>query len=102
MLVDNGLTVKIMPFRLLPTLGERKNDLIVTYIVVLAFRGEITKVFIVLQVEIIVGSKKSFSAFFVVDPLVSYSLLLGRDCIHAIGVCRPLYINFFYFGITIM
>ena len=77
-LIDNGSTVNIMPFRLLHSLGKTEEELIVTDIVVAAFIGEVTKIIRVLPAEITV-EKKSLNLFFMVDSSASYNLLLGRD-----------------------
>ena len=37
----------------------------------------------VLPIDIIVGSKTSLSAFFVINSTVNYNVLLGRDWTHA-------------------
>ena len=48
-----------------------------------AFIGEISKTLGVLPIDIIVGSKTSLSAFFVINSTINYNALLRRDLIHA-------------------
>ena len=63
-LVDNRLVVNIMPLRLFPALGKRKDNLIAIDVVMSVFIGEITKAIRVLLVEITIGNKKCLSIFF--------------------------------------
>ena len=44
-----------------------------------AFTREISKTLCVLPIDIIVGSKASLSAFFVINSTANYNALLGRD-----------------------
>ena len=47
------------------------------------FTGEVSKTLGILPIDIIIGSKTALSAFFVIDSIANYSILLGRDWIHA-------------------
>ena len=47
-----------------------------------AFTGETSKTLGVLPIDITMGSKTSLSAFFVINYIVNYNALLGRDWIH--------------------
>ena len=51
----------------------------------------------VLPITITVDSKNSLVAFFVINSIANYNVLLGRDWIMPIGECRPLFTNFYYF-----
>ena len=77
-LVDNGLVVNVMPLRMMRALGRSISDLIKTKVFVLAFTGEISKTLGVLLIDIIVGSKTSLLAFFVINSTANYNSLLGR------------------------
>lgn len=74
MLVDNGLAVNILPYKMLNASGETEADLIVTKTVA-TFNGKVSKTIIVLQLEITIRSKTYFSAFFVVNSIDNVSLL---------------------------
>ena len=82
-LVDNGSAVNVMPLRMLRALGRNIDDLIETKVFMSAFTREISKTLGVLPIDISVGSKNSFSTFFVINYIVNYNALLGRDWIHA-------------------
>ena len=82
-LVDNGSAINVIPLRLLNALGKSEEDLISTDINISPFTGEITGVYGVLPIEITIGSRRSLTAFFVVELSASYNALLGRDWIHA-------------------
>ena len=81
-LVNNGLAVNVMPLRMLRALGRGVGDLIETKVSILAFTREISKTLGSLLIDIIVGSKTSLSAFFVVNSTANYNALLRRDWIH--------------------
>ena len=66
-LMDNGSAINIIPLRLLNALGKSEKDLISTDITALAFIREIIGVSRVLPIEITVGSRRSLTAFFVVE-----------------------------------
>ena len=87
-LVDNGSAINVIPLKLLNALGKSEEDLISTDIIVSAFTGEITGLSGVLPIEITVGSRRSLTAFFVVESSASYNVLLGRDWIHT-NWCVP-------------
>ena len=54
-LINDGSTVNVIPFRMLAMLGRTKEDLIPTNVTVFAFTREVTKVLGVLSMEITVG-----------------------------------------------
>ena len=53
------------------------------------FGGNTSKTLGAMNVELTIGSKTLLTTFFVIDGKWSYSLLLGRDWIHA-NCCVPL------------
>ncbi|CAN1250073.1 hypothetical protein LINPERPRIM_LOCUS7327 [Linum perenne] len=87
-LVDNGAAVNVMPTRMLKKLGKNTGDLNPTEVFVTSFNGGSTSAKGILPVVVGVGSQEKMSAFFVVDGVVSYNALLGRDWIHA-SKCVP-------------
>ena len=66
-LVDNGSTINVMALRMLRALKRGIGDLIETKVSVLTFTREISKTLSVVPTGIIVGSKNSLSAFFVIN-----------------------------------
>nr|AAT01354.1 hypothetical protein [Oryza sativa Japonica Group] len=69
-------------------LGRNAKDLIKTNMVLMDFGGNPSETKGVLNVELTVSNKTIPTTFFVIDGKGSYSLLLGRDWIHA-NYCIP-------------
>ncbi len=88
MMVDGGAAVNLMPYITFRKLGRSAEDLIKTNMVLKVFGGNPSETKGVLNVELTVGSKTVPTPFFVIDGKGSYSLLLGRDWIHA-NCCIP-------------
>nr|CAD40096.1 OSJNBb0012A12.6 [Oryza sativa Japonica Group]CAE02552.2 OSJNBb0069N01.26 [Oryza sativa Japonica Group] len=88
MMVDGGAAVNLMPYATFRKLGRNSYDLIKTNMVLKDFGGNPSETKGVLNVELTVGSKTVPTTFFVIDGKGSYSLLLGRDWIHA-NCCIP-------------
>ena len=78
-LIDNGSAVNVMPLRVLRALGRSINDLIETKVVVSAITREVSKTLGILPIDITFGSKTTLSAFFVIDSIANYNILLRRD-----------------------
>ncbi|CAL8152232.1 unnamed protein product [Prunus armeniaca] len=88
-MVDGGATINLLPHRLLIKMGRIEKDLIPTRLMVTNFAGGITKTHGILDVDVIVGTKKLKIAFFVVDTTsTTYNALLDRDWIHQ-SLCVP-------------
>ena len=83
MLVDGGASVNLMPYTTFCKLGKGPEDLMETDIMLKDFEGNTSKTWGAINVELAIGSKTLLSTFFVIDGKGSYSLLLGRDWIHA-------------------
>jgi hypothetical protein len=88
MLIDTGAAVNIMPYAVLRKLGHSAGDLIKTNITLSDFNGQTSEAQGVLSVELMVGGKTVPTSFFVVNSKGSYTVLLGRDWIHA-KCCIP-------------
>ena len=88
MMVDGGAAVNLMPYATFRKLGRNAEDLIKTNMVLKDFGGNPSETRGVLNVELTVGNKTIPTTFFVIDGKGSYSLLLGRDWIHA-NCCIP-------------
>jgi hypothetical protein len=87
-MVEGGAAVNLMPDATFRKLGRNSDDLIKTNMVLKDFGGNPSETKGVLNVELTVGSMIVPAIFFVIDGKGSYSLLLGRDWIHA-NCCIP-------------
>jgi len=83
MLVDGGASVNIMPHVMLRKLGKSQDDLTKTDMMLKDFEGVVSPALGALCVDLTIGSKTLPTTFFVINGKGSYSLLLGRDWIHA-------------------
>jgi len=88
MLVDGGATVNIMPYAMLRKLEKGSEDLIKTNMMLKDFEGVVSPTVGALCVDLTISSKTLPTTFFVINGKGSYSLLLGRDWIHA-NCCIP-------------
>jgi hypothetical protein len=88
MLVDTGAAVNIMPYSVLRRLGSSTEDLIKTNVTLSDFNGQASEAQDVLNVDLTVGSKTVLTSFFIVSSKSMYTVLLGRDWIHA-NYCIP-------------
>jgi hypothetical protein len=88
MLVDTGAAVNIMTYSVLRWLGHFVEDLIKTNITLSDFNGQASEAQGVLNVDLTVGSKTVPTSFFIVSSKSTYTVLLGRDWIHA-NCCIP-------------
>ena len=83
MLVDGGASVNLMPYTTFRKLGKGPEDLMETDMMLKDFGGNTSKTRGAINVELTIGSKTLLTTFFIIDRKGSYSLLLGRDWIHA-------------------
>ena len=88
MLVDGGAAVNIMSYAMLRKLGKSSEDLTKTDMMLKDFEGVVSPPVGVLCVDLTIGSKTLPTTLFVINGKGSYSLLLGRDWIHA-NCCIP-------------
>jgi hypothetical protein len=89
MLVDGGATVNLMPYSLYIKLGKRDDELVKTNMTLSGVGNNSSiKAKGVMSIELTIGTKTLATAFFVADVEVNYSLILGRDWIHA-NQCVP-------------
>ena len=87
-LVDGGASINLMPYTTFCKLGKGPGDLIETDMMLKDFGDNTFKTRGAMNVELIIKSKTLLTTFFVIDGKGSYSLLLGRDWIHA-NCCVP-------------
>ncbi|XP_059624663.1 uncharacterized protein LOC132267525 [Cornus florida] len=87
-LVDNGSVVNVIPSTTLKKLGKTMDDVVPTDVAISGFNGGSSNTKGILPLEITIGGKTSFTAFFIIDSTAAYNLLLGRDWIHP-NMCIP-------------
>jgi hypothetical protein len=89
MLVDGGAAVNLMPYSLYRKLGKQDDKLVKTNMTLSGVGTDSSiKAWGVTSVELTIGTKTLATAFFVADVEGNYSLILGRDWIHA-NQCIP-------------
>jgi hypothetical protein len=88
MLVDGGASVNLMLYTTFRKLSKGPEDLIKIDMKLRDFGGNLSNTRGAINVELTIGSKTLITTFFVIDGKGSYSLLRGRDWIHA-NCCIP-------------
>jgi hypothetical protein len=88
MFVDGGAAVNVMPYTTFRKLGMGPGDLTPTSIILNDFAGNPSDTKGCVHVDLMIGSKTLLTTFFVIKGKEAYSLLLGRDWIHA-NCCVP-------------
>jgi len=83
MLVDRGASINLMPYATFCKLGKGPEALIEIDMMLNDFGGNTSETQGAINVELIIESKTLLTTFFVIDGKGSYSLLIGRDWIHA-------------------
>jgi hypothetical protein len=88
MLVDGGAAVNLMSYTTFRKLGKKLEDLCSTDMRLTNFSGKASMTKGAICVELTIGSKSLPTTFFIIDAKGTYSILLGRDWIHA-NCCIP-------------
>jgi hypothetical protein len=88
MFVDGGAAVNVMLYTTFRKLGMGPGDLTPTSIILNDFAGNPSDTKGCVHVDLMIGSKTFLTTFFVIEGKKAYSLLLGRDWIHA-NCCIP-------------
>ena len=88
MLVDGGASINLVPYATFHKFGKGPGDLVETNMMRKDFGGNTSKTRGAMNVELTIGSKTLLTTFFIIDGKGSYSLLFGRDWIHA-NCCVP-------------
>jgi hypothetical protein len=83
MFVDGGAAVNVMPYTTFRKLGMGFGDLTLTSIILNDFAGNPSDTKGCVHMDLMIGSKTLLTTFFVIEGKGAYSLLLGRDWIHA-------------------
>jgi hypothetical protein len=85
---DGGAAVNVMPYTTFRKLGMGLGDLTPTSIILYDFAGYPSDTKGCVHVDLMIGCKTLLTTFFVIEGKGAYSLLLGRDWIHA-TCCIP-------------
>jgi hypothetical protein len=89
MLVDNGAIVNVMTYALYKKLGGTDKELVKTNMTITGVGGGAPiPARGIANMELTIRSKTLATTFFITDVQGSYSLILGRDWIHA-NCCIP-------------
>jgi hypothetical protein len=84
MLVDGGAAVNLIPYSLYRKLGKQDDEFVKTNMTLSGVGTDSSiKARGVTSVELTIGTKTLAAAFFIADVDGNYSLILGRDWIHA-------------------
>ena len=82
-LIDGGAILNVMPYSTIKKLRKSHKDLKGTNMTMSNFTGGSTPALGFLITKLIVGSKITNTVFFVVDAKPRYTILLGREWLHA-------------------
>jgi hypothetical protein len=77
-----------MPYSIFKNLGREDDELVKTNLTLNGMGGNPMEARGVISMELTVGSKSLTTAFFIVEMQGNYSVILGRDWIHA-NCCIP-------------
>jgi hypothetical protein len=88
MLIDSGTAVNLMSYSILKKLGREDDELVKTNLMLNSVGGNRMEARGVVSMELTVGSKSLATTFFVIEVQGNYSVILGRDWIHA-NHCIP-------------
>jgi hypothetical protein len=92
MLIDGTAAVNPMSYSIFKKLGRKDYELMKTNLMLNGMGGNPMEAWGVVSMELTVGSKSLATAFFVVEVQGNYSVILGRDWIHA-NRCIPSTLN---------
>jgi hypothetical protein len=88
MLIDGGAAVNLMLYFIFKNLGWEDDELVKTNLMLNGVGGNSMEARDVVSMELTVGSKSLATAFVIVEVQGNYSVVLGRDWIHA-NHCVP-------------
>jgi hypothetical protein len=83
MLIDGGAAVNLMSYSIFKNLGWEDDELMKTNLTPNGVGGNPMEAPGVVSMELTIGSKSLTTAFFIVEVQGNYSVILGRDWIHA-------------------
>jgi hypothetical protein len=88
MLVDGGAVINLMSYTVFKKFEREDDELMKTNLMLNNMGGNPMEARGVISMELTIGSKSLATAFFVVEVQDNYSVILGRDWIHA-NRCVP-------------
>jgi hypothetical protein len=83
MLIDGGAAINLLPYSIFKKLGRNDNKLVKTNLTLNGMGGNPMEAQGVVSMELIIGIKLLATTFFVIEVQGNYSVILGRDWIHA-------------------
>ena len=83
LLIDGGAVLNVMPYSTVKKLKRSRKNLKETNMTMSNFTSESTLALSFLIAKLRVGSRTTNKMFFVVDAKLRYTILLGRELIHA-------------------
>jgi hypothetical protein len=95
LLIDGGAAVNLMPHSLFKKLGREDEELVKTNLTLNNVGGNPMEARGVMSIELTVGSKSLATTFFIIEVPCNYSIILGRDWIHA-NRCLPSTLHQFF------
>jgi hypothetical protein len=88
MLVDGGAVINLMSYTVFKKFEREDDELMKTNLMLNSVGGNPMEARGVISMELTIGSKSLATAFFIVEVQDNYSVILGRDWIHA-NRCVP-------------
>jgi hypothetical protein len=83
MLIDGGTTVNLMSYTIFKNLGREDDKQVKSNLMLNDVGGNPMVALGVISMELTTGIKSLATTFFIVEVQVNYSVILGRDWIHA-------------------
>jgi hypothetical protein len=94
MLINGGATVNLTSYSVFRKVGREDDELVKTNLTLNGVEGNPMEAQGAISLELTVGSMSVTTAFFVIEVQGNYSVILGRDWIHA-NRCVPLTLHQF-------
>jgi hypothetical protein len=88
MLVDGGIVINLMSYSIFKKLGREEDELMKINMTLNGVGGNPIEAQDVVSMELTIESKSLAIAFFIIEVQGNYSVILGRDWIHA-NRCVP-------------
>jgi hypothetical protein len=88
MLIDGSIAIHLMSYSVFKKLGKEDDELVKTNLTLNNVGGNPMEARGVISMELTIGSKSLSTAFFIVEVQGNYSVILGRNWIHA-NYCIP-------------
>jgi hypothetical protein len=83
MLIDGGTTVNLMSYTIFKNLGREDDEQVKSNLMLNDVGGNPMVALGVISMELTTGIKSLATTFFIVEVQGNYSVILGRDWIHA-------------------